>query len=579
MLELSDIKETVIQVAEAITAAIGIETEIVDAHLRIIGGTGRYVKKIGSYEENGDLDSPYFYAKILREGVTYVSTNAQNDPIYQPVEEELAEISCPIKVDDLTIGIIGLVAFDKEQQSKIEDKTDSYLYFLKKMSELIASKLIESQSNLKLARMMESMPDGLLAVDKDGIIFSINNTAVELLGRSKDKLLSTDIKTLFNNPAFFANDRITNRSMEKEIEYKLKGKTISFYFTKILIPDVGILYLFEDARMMAKNMKRLVSSDEETGFDDIYGVSKSLQDTKHRALSVAESNSTVLITGESGTGKELFARAIHFSSLRKSNIFLSINCGAIPDTLLESELFGYTEGAFTGANKSGKPGKFELANGGTIFLDEIGDMPLHLQVKLLHVLQNKVIERIGGVSKINIDVRVIAATNKDLDEMIRKNEFREDLYFRLNVIPLDIPPLRERREDIEPLLNHSLKKFNDILHKNIKGFSESAVKILLEYSWPGNIRELENSIEYSVNLEKDDYIQVGNLPDRIKTNYHDNEMIAGTLKEQTDLFHRQLLIKSLARTGKSLEGKREAAKTLGISESTLYRRLRELDLL
>ena len=234
------------------------------------------------------------------------------------------------------------------------------------------------------------------------------------------------------------------------------------------------MYLFQDMEEVAAKASQLAHTDSGTTFENILGQSQAIIETKRRALQVSGSDSTVLITGESGTGKELFARAIHSASPRSRGPFISINCGAIPDTLLESELFGYEKGAFTGAATMGKPGKFEIANKGTIFLDEIGDMPIHLQVKLLHVLQNKTIERVGGVVPIKIDVRIIAATNKHLEEQIEKGEFREDLYFRLNVIPLVIPPLRERGGDIDLLLLSTLTRFNQLLGKRVAGFDPLA---------------------------------------------------------------------------------------------------------
>jgi transcriptional regulator with PAS, ATPase and Fis domain len=313
-----------------------------------------------------------------------------------------------------------------------------------------------------------------------------------------------------------------------------------------------------------------------TSFSSIMGTSHSLHSVLKRAMQVAPSDSTVLITGESGTGKELFARSIHQASPRKDKPFVSINCGAIPEMLLESELFGYEKGAFTGASPQGKLGKFEIADGGTIFLDEIGDMPLHLQVKLLSALQNRQIERIGGMSPVNINLRIIAATNKNLEEAIQSREFREDLFYRLNVIPLFIPPLRERPEDIPPLLDFVLNKFTSKLNKSISGLTEDANQLLLRYPWPGNVRELENTIEFAVTLEPSNHITVGSLPDRIQRWSSDSSAITGNLKERLDHCQKRILQEVLFSTGSSLAGKRKAAEMLKISESTLYRRLREL---
>ncbi|MGI6552605.1 MAG: sigma-54 interaction domain-containing protein [Bacillota bacterium] len=289
---------------------------------------------------------------------------------------------------------------------------------------------------------------------------------------------------------------------------------------------------------------------------------------------MANSDSTVLITGESGTGKEILARAIHANSNRSQEHFVTINCGAIPETLLESELFGYEEGAFTGAKKGGKLGKFEIANGGTIFLDEIGDMPLHLQVKLLRVLQEKVIERVGGSFSVPIDVRVIAATHRDLEEQAQQNQFRWDLYYRLNVIPLHIPPLRERQEDIMMLAKYFLEIYNHKINKKIKYFAKETENLLLNYEWPGNVRELSNAVEYAVNMETSAILSARNLPPRLRMRASTSQYIEkdNGLKKM----ERDLIADALAKYGISTEGKKRVAESLGISLATLYRKLKNI---
>lgn len=483
--KLIRIKDTILQVAEAITAALEIDTEIVDDSLRIIGGTGRYRTKIGTFEEQGNTASGLIYSKLLKLGTDYVCRDAKNDPEYRAVEGELAEICCPIKHNGEVLGLIGLVAFEEEQRKKIEEKTETYLLFLNRMAELIASKLY-------------------MTCNRDDL---------------RDKLDS------------------------------------------ILTPTAQM-----------------------STFEDMIGVSQKLTLVKKRAMQVAESDSTILITGESGCGKELLARAIHFQSNRKTGAFIALNCGSIPEMLLESELFGYEKGAFTGASNSGKLGRFELADGGTLFLDEIGDLPLHLQVKLLDAIQNRTLYRVGGIQPIAIDIRIIAATNKNLEEMIENRLFREDLYFRLNVIPLELPALRDRREDIVPLLENSLRTFTQLLHKEIEGFEEAAMNRLLAYNWPGNVRELENVVEYAVNMETGNRITEGNLPQRVVENrahFGACGACERTLKELTDRFQRETMVDCLASLGelaKQREGKKLAAERLGISESSLYRRMRELEI-
>lgn len=241
--------------------------------------------------------------------------------------------------------------------------------------------------------------------------------------------------------------------------------------------------------------------------DNIIGVSPAIEKLKQTIRTVATTNSTILIYGESGTGKELVARAVHHCSPRASEAFVSVNCGAFPETLLESELFGYVKGAFTGANQN-KRGLFEVADGGTLFLDEIGEMTLPMQVKLLRVLQERTVRPVGGTSEINVDVRVIAATNRDLDKQVSEGTFREDLYYRLSVIPIRAPGLRERREDIPLLANHFLKKYAPAAGKSIHSFEAASLETLCSYEWPGNVRQLENTIERAVALEQGSELHV-----------------------------------------------------------------------
>jgi transcriptional regulator with PAS, ATPase and Fis domain len=316
-------------------------------------------------------------------------------------------------------------------------------------------------------------------------------------------------------------------------------------------------------------------------FDDIIGESEAIRHVKNQALLTARGNSTVLITGESGTGKEMFAKAIHYSGIRSNGPFVTVNCGAIPENLLESELFGYEKGAFTGAGEKGKPGKFELASGGTIFLDEIGDMPSHLQVKILHVLQNMRFERVGGNKVVIADARVIAATNRDLEEMIRRGDFREDLYYRLSVIPLTTPPLRGRRDDIRQLMDHFLGKYNTFMNKAIRGFTEEAERIYLNYDWPGNVRELENAVEYGVNMTFEDQIGPDAIPARILRG--DAVVIQVTdsgqpLSEQVRAYEKELISRKLEKYGHTSNAKNDVAKELGLSRATLYRKLAEFDI-
>jgi transcriptional regulator with PAS, ATPase and Fis domain len=586
MLELSAIRDTVMNVAEAITAALEIETEIVDAHLAIIGGTGRYTNKIGSFEEEGNIDSGAIYGKLLKSGRNYICIDPQSDLEYDPQEGEMAEICCPIKLESKIVGLIGLVAFNEEQRDKIIQNKNTLMLFLERMAELLASKLSETEKRNQLQGIVESIHEGLIAIDKDCRIKSCNYEAEKLLGIKRDQIEDFKLSDIWEIRDAERVIKTGIASKDKEVIYQGRGEPEKRFLCTVVpiktekggmsdASALGAMILFQNISEVRERMYKMTVIDKHTTFNDIIGESDPMLRAKRRTLQVSSSDSTILITGESGTGKELFARAIHAESPRNGNPFIAINCGAIPEMLLESELFGYEKGAFTGADSRGKPGKFEIAHKGTIFLDEIGDLPLHLQVKLLHAIQNRRIERVGGTSPIDIDVRIIAATNKNLEKMIAAQEFREDLYFRLNVIPILIPPLRDRDGDIERLLNYALDKFNKLLGKRILRFSQEALGALLNYGWPGNVRELENVVEYAVNMEMGEEIKKENLPDKILKRQRSAGGKLG-LKEKLDDYQRMLIEECLNETGRSTEDKIIAAKKLGISESTLYRRIREL---
>jgi transcriptional regulator with PAS, ATPase and Fis domain len=296
------------------------------------------------------------------------------------------------------------------------------------------------------------------------------------------------------------------------------------------------------------------------------------------AARVAQVDSTVLITGESGSGKEIVAKTIHKLSKRKDGPLIQINCGAIPENLLESELFGYEPGAFTGASKEGKLGMFELAENGTLFLDEIGELPLNLQVKLLRVLQEREIVRVGGIKPKKINVRIIAATNKDLEKMVEKGMFREDLYYRLNVVRIKIPPLRERKTDIPPLIQHFLRKFNEKYEMN-KKISPEVIERLIAYDWPGNVRELENLIERLVVIVIEDIIELKHLPDYLQASINSDHFqvsVSGIipLKKASEDLEKQLISKALQKYGST----RKAAQILEVDQATIVRKAKKYNI-
>lgn len=301
--------------------------------------------------------------------------------------------------------------------------------------------------------------------------------------------------------------------------------------------------------------------------DNFLFISPSMKVLYNRILKISKTFSNVLLTGETGTGKEIIAKTIHLNSDYSNNSFVSINCGAIPENLFESELFGYTKGAFTGANPNGRIGKIQQAHNGTLFLDEIADMPLNLQVKLLRVLQEKKIIPIGSNSEIDINIRIIAATNKNLEQMVSEGKFREDLFYRLNVVPLEVPPLRTRKEDIETLSKYFIKKYCTLFKKKLCGISKDALEILSEYNWPGNVRELENAIEFALNvIGEDEIIRIESLPEKI-TKYNNSLSISNSYSNSVFNLNEYYNL--------STNEKKEVAKKLGISLATFYRMMKK----
>jgi len=357
----------------------------------------------------------------------------------------------------------------------------------------------------------------------------------------------------------------------------------AMYYTKLMrsesIPKgltgkANLLRRFSENKIIRENTILRNCLKDKYKFENIIGISFPMQKVFELIEKVADTNATVLITGESGVGKELVARAIHYNSSRKDNPLVVVNCGAIPETLLESELFGYEKGAFTGATGT-RYGRFELAHGGSMFLDEIGDMSFNLQVKLLRVLQEKTFERVGGSKSVNVDVRIIAATNRVLDDLVRDGKFREDLYYRLNVVPIHLPPLRERRQDIPLLLNYFLERSNKINGAQIDGCSEEAMSVMMNYDYPGNVRELQNLIERVVVLKKKGIIDLEDLPEKIylaeqKQSHFEIEKGYDTLVSN---FEKTLILQALQETNGV---KSKAAQVLSLNRTTLIEKMKRL---
>jgi len=461
----------------------------------------------------------------------------------------------------------------------------------------------EKEFNIMLEGLIESPHMGYAIVDKEGFITAINQTYLELLGLKKESTIGKHILDVTSCSKL--HEVLQTGRIDKADIYNIKGQDI--VVNRFPIQKEGEIIgaicqsIFLDLSGVNILMEKLKETENELNiykdevcriyqakwqFEDLIGESDIFHKVKTMAQQLANTTSTVLITGESGTGKELFAQAIHNASSRRTGPFIRINCAALPENLLESELFGYEEGAFTGAKKGGKPGKFELAKGGTVFLDEIGDMPLNMQTKLLSVLQERVIERVGGTEPIPINVRVIAATNQDLEQMVKNKQFRSDLYYRLNVVRLNIPPLRKRTEDLPLLVEVLMARINKRLRTRVSKCSKEAIKLLAGYSWPGNVRELENLLERAINLANanNEYcIRLSHLPSLIETNDISQTETNDTLPEiiipdnfgeklsdTIEGIEKKMILQALSKTGGN---KTKTAKLLGIHNSALYRKL------
>ena len=578
-IDLKDIKNEIQNIAEAILAVLGIDVTIVNQDLVRIAGTGIYLKSIGEKVKGYSA-----FKKSLIEKVDILINDPSCNSICKECDKSLdckeyAEVCCPIICEEKSYGVIGLIAFTKEQAKIINSNKENLLNFLGKMADLISNKLkaqirtyeLELEKK-KLEILIDSMDKAIVSINKYGKIEKYNSKFIEIFKLDND-IYNKDISEIL--------------SFTKRTKDNYENKTYSFYYkkgnytlngvysiNKIILKNElkGYVIDFIDKKNAIKNYNK-INKDYRITLDSIIGESDAIKSTKREALMAAKSTSTVLITGESGTGKELFARAIHTHSDRCDNPFIAVNCAAIPDNLLESELFGYEEGAFTGAKKGGKLGKFELANRGTIFLDEIGDMSLNLQAKLLRVLQEKELNKIGSKSNTSIDVRIVAATNKDLESMVSKGTFREDLYYRLNVIPISLPSLRERKDDIPLLINYMIKEYSIKLNKHITGMDEDVLNLLINHRWSGNIRELQNIIEYSVNMSSNSIITMDIILNRIKNIEYIEVTKSNEDIRRLDELEKKEIIKAINKYKDYKKDKELIAKALGISRATLYRKI------
>lgn len=444
----------------------------------------------------------------------------------------------------------------------------------------------EKNGQYYLEALLETTSEAISIVNEEGEVQYWNDKAESLYGISKEKIVGEKINKFFEKEDLKLLEILKTREPVFNVYHQPRpDKHVRISSSPIFNASgalVGAVAIDQDiSNIVQLNEKLSLTTTElqkvkqqynlkaQNGpLSNIKGQSPALQTIKNLTLKVAKTNATVLIQGESGVGKELFAQGIHEASARSNEAFIPINCGAIPEALFESEFFGYEKGSFTGADKNGKAGKVEKANGGTLFLDEVGMLPLDMQVKLLRVLQEREVSRIGGHSPIKVDIRIVAATNSDLEEMVRKGQFREDLYYRLNVVTLKIPPLRERVEDIPVLMENFLHEFTFNHHKEPPVISEKALELCVNYDWPGNIRELRNVVERMVILIDGPSIKPEDL--RYIMPRISEETKQGGLAQEKNQLEKERIAQALLET---YGNKSAAAKLLGISRVSLYKKI------
>ena len=483
------------------------------------------------------------------------------------------EILCCIHSGTDVAGVISFTSFTKEGQKRISENTEVYLNAITKLSSLIGEYLqqfSEGSAAADTEKLIESLmslcEQPLLLTDPNGVVLRYNSLADKVLKFCN--VSSTSLRQIFSEDMA---RRITsgNDLFEKKAsigENTAKVTTRSIYSQNHL------------HSILVRLSNEFYENLPESGaFERLIGSSRAFVHIQNLIKRVADSPTPILITGETGTGKELVARSFHEQSRRNKYPFVAINCSSIPENLFESELFGYEEGSFTGAKKGGKMGRIEMAQGGTLFLDELGEMPLSVQPKLLRVLQEYELERVGSTKKIHLDIRIVAATNRDLREMIKEGKFREDLFYRISVINVKLPPLRDRKEDIIPISLNYLERLKTKMTTPLRTISHEAEQAFLNYSWPGNIRELQNVVEYAANLCDSDTLTLADLPEHMRG----LEECPDTEKQKEtplpDSQEKQIL-DLLSAYGHTLESKKKIAADLGISLRTLYRKLNKMNL-
>ena len=581
---LMQIQPTIQRFARMLASVLQLEVEIVDENLCRVAGTGAYGKFLGRQLSGNSR----LLRHVLETKTEKVVTQSRFDPLCEGCDSkencrEKAFLGTPVILQDRCVGVISLIAVTHEQQEHISDNLREFSDYVRHISTIFVSKLLEDQGpgdNISkiFATMIDNMDQGVLVVDADNRVQFVNQTALKTLGVVQNNIIGKPVR--FRPLTFESN--FTHGHMQHIVSWDDKSELIIGQ-----LHNIQGRQLFLMAFHQSHTSFSVANAPDEPHIEQLVGECRVMRQLKRLISRIAPSPSSVMVVGESGTGKEVVARAIHKLSGRRNKPFIAINCAAIPEQLLESELFGYVKGAFTGASANGKTGLIQAANTGTLFLDEIGDMPLMLQAKLLRAIEAREILPIGASSPIQVDIRIISATNQNLAQFIAEGKFREDLFYRLNVIPITLPPLRERQEDIELLVHYFLHLHTRRLGSVYPGIAPDVVEILRKHRWPGNLRELSNLMEYLVNVVPsgeviDSTLLPPNLLNNGTTEQSDvtevNEAhlalddAGGTALEEME---KQMIREALSRHN----SKKEVADELGIGIATLYRKIKKYELL
>ncbi|BBA63135.1 sigma-54-dependent Fis family transcriptional regulator [Escherichia coli] len=581
---LMQIQPTIQRFARMLASVLQLEVEIVDENLCRVAGTGAYGKFLGRQLSGNSR----LLRHVLETKTEKVVTQSRFDPLCEGCDSkencrEKAFLGTPVILQDRCVGVISLIAVTHEQQEHISDNLREFSDYVRLISTIFVSKLLEDQGpgdNISkiFATMIDNMDQGVLVVDDENRVQFVNQTALKTLGVVQNNIIGKPIR--FRPLTFESN--FTHGHMQHIVSWDDKSELIIGQ-----LHNIQGRQLFLMAFHQSHTSFSVANAPDEPHIEQLVGECRVMRQLKRLISRIAPSPSSVMVVGESGTGKEVVARAIHKLSGRRNKPFIAINCAAIPEQLLESELFGYVKGAFTGASANGKTGLIQAANTGTLFLDEIGDMPLMLQAKLLRAIEAREILPIGASSPIQVDIRIISATNQNLAQFIAEGKFREDLFYRLNVIPITLPPLRERQEDIELLVHYFLHLHTRRLGSVYPGIAPDVVEILRKHRWPGNLRELSNLMEYLVNVVPsgeviDSTLLPPNLLNNGTTEQSDVTEVSeahlslddagGTALEEME---KQMIREALSRHN----SKKQVADELGIGIATLYRKIKKYELL